>query len=466
MKFFVTTYSNYTIGELTSLSLVDLLLSILWVFVVIAILTFYKSNRKEPEYKYFIPFFLFKMFSVFFFVCVYIYYYGGGDSVAYWHGSNAFIDLGFSDFSGFLMEMFGKRNFEVFGNEFTKNGINYPGWIFRESESFFVSKAGMFFTFISGKQFLLSSLYFSFFSFLAQWRLYRLIKTYYIKSKKSGFDIFFLFIPSVAFWGSGFTKDTLILYGVLSLVYHLIKWVFLKQRKFSSIIWMLFYSYIIIETREVIFAIIIAGFLFTWIFTAVNTIEQRFMRAITRIFVAAAGLFILVVGIYLSNLYATIDAYLEEGFIIQQDFSQNATYTGKRYSLGVSSFSIFNLIIASPMAIFAGIFRPGIWESSSAVLILNGLESTLLLYLFFKKIVFKMGSFLRIVFDRKMVLFALILVLIYAFVTGITSVIFGVLVRLRAPLLIFFVIVLYWQDFREKPLITGEENLPPVLETE
>lgn len=465
MNLFVITYGNYSIGRLTALSLVDLMLSFLWVLVVLGILFLYKNSRKEPEYKYFIPFFLFKMFSVLLYVCVYVYYYKGGDSVAFWHGGNAFIELATKDFSGFLRQLF-QYHFEFAGNEFTKNGIAFPGWIFREYEGYFVAKVSTLFCLLSGKQFLLTSLYFSLFTSIAQWRLYRLLKTYYITSKKSGFDILFLFIPSVAFWCSGATKDAIILYGTLSLIYHLIKWVYLKQRKFSSIIWILFYSSLMFITREVIFAIIISSFILAWIFTAVNSIEQRFMRAITRIFVAATGLFILIVGIYVSNIYATIDAYLEEGFIIQQDFAQNYTYTGERYSLGVSNFSISSLLLASPLALFTGIFRPGLWESFSVTLFLNGLESSLLLYLFFKKIVFNLGSFIRVIFDRKILLLALMVVLTYAFVTGLTSIIFGVLVRLRAPLLLFFAIVLYWRDFRDKPLMTGEEKQEALPEAE
>jgi hypothetical protein len=52
--------------------------------------------------------------------------------------------------------------------------------------------------------------------------------------------------------------------------------------------------------------------------------------------------------------------------------------------------------------------------------------------------------------DSDILTFSLYFVIIFAFITGFTSVIFGVLVRLRAPLLPFFLLLLTVKPADEK----------------
>lgn len=446
MDFFLLSYTKYNYGGIKYLSIVDMAVSILWVLIVLAILYAYKQKRSEPEYKRFIPFFLFKMFAVYFFAVMNSYLYGGADSAAFWHMSNAITDLMFKNFPDFMHEMFVGQN-----GSFYKNGIHHPGWIYKESEGFFMAKITWIFSFISGKQYLLASLYFSFLTFLAQWRLYRLLMKYFIKNKDSKFHILFLYMPSVAFWCSGIAKDTVVFLAILNIVYFLTRWFFLKERKLKYALGFLFYAWLILHTREIILGIVIVSFVLTWIFTLVNSLSQPFIRGLLRFTISFIGLAVLAVGLYVFQLNQVLDGYLEEGQIIQQDFENNPLYTGKRYSLGMDAFTPLGMLLVSPMAIFAGIFRPGIWEALTSTLLLNGIESTILLYLFFKRVVFKAGSFSLNLFNHKILLLCGIITLLYAFSTGLTAVIFGVLVRLRAPLLLFFMVVIYWKDFVVAP---------------
>jgi hypothetical protein len=54
----------------------------------------------------------------------------------------------------------------------------------------------------------------------------------------------------------------------------------------------------------------------------------------------------------------------------------------------------------------------------------------------------KLGKKLSIIRNSDILTFAIYFVLIFAFMTGFTSMIFGILVRLRAPLLPFFLLIL------------------------
>jgi hypothetical protein len=132
----------------------------------------------------------------------------------------------------------------------------------------------------------------------------------------------------------------------------------------------------------------------------------------------------------------------QQAAITQRDFATNVTYGENRYSIGEIEYTPIGLLRAAPFAMIAGIFRPFIWEALSPSLIFNGLESMLFLYLlfiFFRKDA--MSKF-RLIQNNELLLFAISFVFILAFVTGLTSGLFGVLVRLRAPLLPFAIILL------------------------
>ena len=95
-----------------------------------------------------------------------------------------------------------------------------------------------------------------------------------------------------------------------------------------------------------------------------------------------------------------------------------------------------------PKAILYGIFAPFIWNSFTLTLIFNGLESMLFIYLvvlFFKRAPLRKIAFMR---NNEFLTFALILVITLAYLTGLTAGLYGVLVRVRAPMLPFLALLL------------------------
>jgi len=133
---------------------------------------------------------------------------------------------------------------------------------------------------------------------------------------------------------------------------------------------------------------------------------------------------------------------LKEAALIQNDFKKNTIYGSKKYDLGDVEFTPTGILKIMPLVIITGIYRPFIWEALSPTLILNGIESLIFLYLtfvFFRRKFLQKWNYIR---SHEFLIFCFIFVLIIAFMTGMTSILYGVLVRLRAPLLPFFVILL------------------------
>jgi hypothetical protein len=137
------------------------------------------------------------------------------------------------------------------------------------------------------------------------------------------------------------------------------------------------------------------------------------------------------------------DEFLKEASVINQDMSTNKTYGTNRYSLGVIDYTPLGMFLAFPSSILAGIYRPYIWESLSVSLILNGIESIVLMYFTFKFFIHR-NILERIQRIRKneFLIYALFFSLILAYFSGFTSILFGVLVRFKAPVLPFIVLIL------------------------
>ena len=103
-------------------------------------------------------------------------------------------------------------------------------------------------------------------------------------------------------------------------------------------------------------------------------------------------------------------------------------------------------------AVIAGVYRPFIWEGLSLSLIFNGLESVYFFYLtilFFKKDFFKKVKLIR---RSEFLVFAFIFSVLLAFMVGLTSGLLGVLVRFKAPVIVFFLLVLTVRDIKESDL--------------
>ncbi len=127
----------------------------------------------------------------------------------------------------------------------------------------------------------------------------------------------------------------------------------------------------------------------------------------------------------------------------KNDFANNTIYTGARYNLEITDFSTLGLVKIAPKAILIAFYRPVIWEARSALLIISGLETTLFIYLtlafFFRGSVLKKIKAVR---SNELLVFSFLFAVILAFFVGFTSILFGVLVRFKAPLLPFLLIVL------------------------
>lgn len=426
----------------------DIFIGASWVFILLAISFFIaNSNKEHSYYKYYLRNVSFKMVFALVFAVTYTFVLGGGDTLAYWDGAVKLTNLFWEDPAGYFNELWSTPSSNTINDNFTGATGFPPGWIYREPESFFVSKLLSVINFVTFDSFLAMTFICSFIASQASWRFFQLIRKYNFTSEK-WMVIAALFIPTVSFWCAGVSKDTVILASLFFLLYHIFALID-EERVFNlrNLLFILIHAIILYNTRQFMLIAIIPPLLLGFGTGFIRRVSSSPIILMASRFLFISGT-LLAVFLYFSSDQAlgelSPDKYLEEVAVIQQDFAQNTTYTGPRYDLGITDFSPAGMLSAAPLAMITAYFRPFLWEASSAFMLLAALEGTLLLVLLFR-FIFLSGPITRqIKFVRKneLLVFSFVFVLIFGFFVGFSAGLFNVLIRFKAPLLPFLFLLL------------------------
>ncbi len=439
---------NDDVNKLQFFTGMDIIMTIIWISICLTICLYIKSTNKDKvHYSYFLRNFYFKVVFGLIFALYYIFFIRGGDTIAFWDSSLRLTNLFYLKPEFYFSEwnqFYGSPNYI---NHFNGQTGFPPGWIARESEGYFTSKLFSIINPLTFGSYLANTVIFAFISSLASFKLYDFIVSFGIHDYKK-LAIYFLFIPSLAFWCTGLSKDTVIticIFYAIPLIYNLLY--SKKKFKILSILYIILIFIIMNNVRSFLVLALIGPFFFAFNVRLMNKyIENNFVKRVI-------NLLILAVGIGIGSLYfggESAQKYLAEAEVTQKDFQNNPVYTGKKYDLGNVEFTPIGMLKTMPLAIFTGIYRPFPWEALSPGLILNAFESIFLFYLTFIFLFDQRSKRISRIRNTDILIYATYFVLVMAFMTGFTSVIFGVLVRLRAPLLPFFIMLITVQPTEEK----------------
>ena len=455
IDFSIVLFNDHT-NKLTFFTGLDILMLLFWLTLILIIASYIKSqNNHKEHYQFFMRNLYFKLVFSFIFAFYYIFFIKGGDTIAFYDASRVLTNLLFKYPEYYLQEWSTYSLQEGYVNHFTPETGFPPGWITREPEGYFVSKLFSVINIFTGNSYLATTVLSAFITSLASFKLYDFIVSFGIHDHKK-LALYFLFIPSLSFWCTGVSKDALIvicLYYLIPTIYNLVSGK--AKLKLWNVLIIIFLFWILLNIRSFMVAVIIVPFIFAFnVQFAKRYFSSKFIRSLIRSIVIIIGF--LFIGFYFSG--ETAQKYLIEAEVTQQDFKNNKTYTGAKYDLGEVTFTPSGLLRAMPISIFTGIYRPFPWEALSPGLILNGIECLLLIYLSFGFIFNKGGKRIARIRNSDILTYSLYFVIIFAFMTGFTSVIFGILVRLRAPLLPFFLLLLTIKP-QEDIVVPEEETL-------
>jgi hypothetical protein len=435
-------------GKYQFLGIMDAISILVWIFILLnAINTQYSKNSNLTHYRFFKNAFYAKFVSALVFSIVYIQFYEGGDSTAYWDTAQKMNNLFWENPSNFFLELFNQDPVRERYQHFSFNTTGMPpNWIYKEDEAWFAAKVFSLLSFITFKSYFAMTMITSYISFRVSWMLYEMVMKYRLFSEKTA-AIGVLFLPSTCFWCTGITKDMIIYTCVIYLLVQLFTYLNpndLKQKR--NIILGVICIYLISNIRDFMLITALGPF-----FMALGA---RWSRS------QSSGFSKWVIQLsFLSVVFFAITSFLgsekgqefaEEAEVIQKDLKNNSTYGDNKYDLGLSDYSSSAMIRAMPISIYTAFYRPYIWEAGSLFIQISALEALFFLLITVRFVFFRNPIVgLRDVRNNELLMASLVFSIILGFFAGFTSGLFGVLVRFKAPLLPFLYLVLTYKKPEE-----------------
>ena len=422
------------------LSIFDLLLTPLYILGAYAYGYYVtkKNIRTNPEYKYFTKGLMVRVFGAIALGLVYFFYYNGGDTTNYFQTSSAYANLIFKDQSDFWLGWLGNEKEYIFQFD---DSTGYPVYWQKDKHSFFVVRLLIPIVTLGFHTYFSTAVLVASITYGGLWKLYQTFLCEFPDLKKE-FAIACLFIPSCVFWGSGLMKDSFTLSAVGWFTFSFYHFFIKKQRKPSYGLYLLISATIILAIKPYIFFALLPGSILWLSNNLVKKINHGFIRFIATPIILGIGGF---TGYFaLDNMGDNLGQYkldnvLDKAVVTQKDMKADY-YGGKTFDIGEFDASMGGVLSKAPAAIFAGIFRPGIWDVKNIVMLISSLENTYLLILtLFLLIKLKVFGFFSLIRKNPMLLFCMLFSIFFAFSVGLTVANFGSLVRLRIPELPFFV---------------------------
>lgn len=430
----------------------------LWEFlllpIVVAILLFsasYTQTKKElknPAYKYYTRGLLVKLISSVVFCLIYVYYYKGGDTMSYYDSAVSMRNLFLQKPGHFLEVLFLDNTRERIYYFDSTTGYPY-GYMYFDDQTFTVIRIITPLVIITNKSYLLSSVLLARLSYSGIWKLYILFSTYFPPVRKHlAWGI--LFVPSVVFWGSGILKDTITLASACWFVYAFNQGFIFKRKRVRNIFIMFLAGATILVIKPYILMVLLPGTVIWALYSRLSKIRSK-----VALFILFPGIVVASIGVgifFMSTLGERLakfspDKILQTAAVTQQDLKQEY-YSKNSFDIGEFDPSVAGIITKAPVAIFFGLFRPFLWDSSNVVMLLSGLENFIILFItvmLFIKI--KIKRFMTILFENPLLIFSLVYSILFSFSVGLTTANFGALVRFKIPFLPFYIatlVVLYY----------------------
>jgi hypothetical protein len=403
-----------------------------------------KNIDENPLYRFYLKGLFAKIFGGICLALIYTYYWPGADSTNYFESAEAYRNLLLTSPSSWLANEFGKSDWTNMSLFSADTGYPWTYMYFNPQTLMVIRVLNplLIFTFNS---YLITTIILAWLAYAGMWRLFLVFSNYY-PTRSNLFAFGILFFPSVLFWGSGILKDAITLSCTGWVVYCIYMIFILKKKRLWFCFILLINLFLIINIKPYIIIALIPGSLM-WIFS--NTIN-KIQNAAFKFLVIPLVLVTSVVGgteilSFFGNSMGkfSVDKITATLVTTQNDLKQDY-YHGHSFDIGLTDASTSGLLKKSPVAIIAGLYRPFLWESGNVVMLISGLENTLILYLTISSIFrISLVSFFRKLLEEPLLFFALSFSIFFAFSVGISTANFGALVRFKIAYLPFFICSLF-----------------------
>lgn len=442
------------------LTLWDLVLTPLYLIAIVALARRFRNKNyapKNPLRKYYLPGLYVKLGGAIFIALIYQFYYQGGDTFFYYQYSKV-VNSSLSDSITMWTKLLMRTPPETdpFLYEYS-NQIQF----YQDPSSYMVIRITALLGLLTFNTYLPTALLFASVAYTGIWALYTTFcKAFPNRYKEMA--IAFLFVPSVAVWGSAIFKDTVCMFGLGWMVYTSFRIFIDRDFSVKNIVLLVLSFYLIAVIKVYILLAFLPSLLLWLLLTYSHKIRSRAVR-----FFLSVGILGIVV---LSFTFVTDSFSAELKNYSLQEITQTIeatkgwiTYSGDEsatYDLGKFDPSLLGIVRMFPAGITVTLFRPFLWEVKKPIQFLSALES--LAFLVATVVIFvKNGPrfTFKQIFSNPNLIFFFTFSLIFAFAVGISTGNFGTLSRYKIPCMPFFtalLMMLYYskQTSVKKPAVS------------
>lgn len=417
-----------------------------YLLIIFLIASRIKNRRieKEPYYKYYLIGLYAKIFGGLAFALIYIYYYDGGDTMAYYEVTLSMVNMLFQDPWVFFKTMLGPSTIDLL-NEYDVRTGRMVQYLYMDSKAFMVCRLTAPLTLLGFKSYILTTILVSWLTYSGLWRLYVMFVRYY-PMLHLNLAIAVLFVPSIVFWGSGIMKDSYTMAATGWFAYY-IDHVFIRRNyHVKSLLYFATSATILIMLKPYIFMVLFPGSFYWIMSTRTRMIKNKLVMYLV---LPAVYLIVIFGSVFLMDSLGdvlgkfSLDKALQTAATTAQDLKADY-YGGSSFDIGDFEPTIEGVALKFVPATIAGLFRPYLWEARNVGVLLSGIENFIILliciYVLFKSKVVYLFVFM---INHPMVLFCISYSISFAFVIGLSTSNFGALVRFKIPLLPFFIAGLF-----------------------
>ncbi len=400
------------------------------------------AKHEEPRLrKYLMTAFWLRMLGCVLYSMVMQYYYGYGDSFTYFKGGNFFTDKISEDPSNIRYLFAPVKEIAEWYNASPESDPAFSGYFVQPAGNM-VMRISAFLSYLSFHRFLIISLFFGFFSFYGQWKMFLVFDDINNKRRSGLLALATLYTPSIWFWGSGLMKDSLCLGALGIMIYILYNLYSKKKVSIIHFVAFLVLFYVVAIVKSYITSILLASLALTVIFIMIRSVKNFAARLSISLFLLLTGVLILS-QVDLSGKVKELSEEAVSTISVYQRSYQAAADDQEDSKGGFNikelNPSIGSILMQAPAVIFTCLYRPFIWESRKVMIFLTALESTLLIlctiYLFYKAGILR---FFGSIFKDEYLFFCFVLSMLFAMVIGFTTFNFGTMIRYKIIFLPFF----------------------------
>ena len=374
---------------------------------------------------------------------IYFYYYGRGDTIAYWYDGKLVAEKIVSDPLSTL-------NFYWDDGAFQWDGLMNH----RPRSLFFVKISGLL-AFLCGGSYWMMALIISFCSFLGAWYLCVKAICFFPDSRLPAI-LAFLFYPSAVFWSSGLIKESLglgALYFLSGIILMLI-----NQRKVQGWEWAvaLVSLWISWNLKYYWVGVFIPIAITTVLVIMIKSFKPAFKRYELSIWIGLFILLLLGASSIHPNFYPSRILWVIWENNLEFMALTNSSNAIHYHDLGPSFNS---MLLNVPQALVSGIFRPFVWEAHNVTSMAAGIENLVLVIITLMAIpsVHKLVSSP----NRILVLALLAYILILATLLALSTPNLGTLSRYKVGFLPFLVYLLLCHNQWLTRLVNLNQVLKP-----